>query len=87
MPDTAIALSMEAAGKCARYDAAAKRILSFKAVIAWILKKACSEFRDYDVAYIMENCIGGVSVSDKAVTRATKTVLATTKINQKRVQE
>ena len=31
MPDTAIALSMEAAGKCARYDAAAKRILSFKA--------------------------------------------------------
>ena len=67
MPDTAIALSMEAAGKCARYDAAAKRILSFKAVIAWILKKACSEFRDYDVAYIMENCIGGVSVSDKAV--------------------
>ena len=55
MPDTAIALSMEAAGKCARYDAAAKRILSFKAVIAWILKKACSEFRDYDVAYIMEN--------------------------------
>ena len=67
MPDTAIALSMEAAGKCARYDAAAKRILSFKAVIAWILKKACSEFRDYDVAYIMENCIGGVSVSDKAI--------------------
>ena len=67
MQDTAIALSMEAAGKCARYDAAAKRILSFKAVIAWILKKACSEFRDYDVAYIMENCIGGVSVSDKAV--------------------
>lgn len=67
MPDTAIASSMEAAGKCARYDAAAKRILSFKAVIAWILKKACSEFRDYDVAYIMENCIGGVSVSDKAV--------------------
>ena len=67
MPDTAIALSMEAAGKCARYDAAAKKILSFKAVIAWILKKACSEFRDYDVAYIMENCIGGVSVSDKAV--------------------
>ena len=40
MPDTAIASSMEAAGKCARYDAAAKRILSFKAVIAWILKKS-----------------------------------------------
>ena len=55
MQDTAIALSMEAAGKCARYDASAKRILSFKEVIAWILKKACSEFRDYDVAYIMEN--------------------------------
>ena len=31
MPDTAILLSIEAAGKCARYDAAAKRILSFKA--------------------------------------------------------
>ena len=40
MQDTAIASSMEAAGKCARYDAAAKRILSFKAVIAWILKKS-----------------------------------------------
>ena len=53
MQDTAIALSMEAAGKCARYDAAAKSILSFNAVISFILKKACSEFRDYVVSYIM----------------------------------
>ena len=51
MPDTAIALSMEAAGKCARYDAAAKRILSFKAVIAWILKKARAPSHICDALY------------------------------------
>lgn len=67
MGDTAIALSMEAAKKRDRYDASAKRILSYKSVIAWILKERCSEFRNYDAAYIMENCIGGVAVSEKAV--------------------
>ena len=38
MPITGISLSIEAAGANPKYDASAKKLLSFKSVIAWILK-------------------------------------------------
>ena len=67
MPITGISLSIEAAGANPKYDASAKKLLSFKSVIAWILKLNTSEFRDYDVEYIANHCISGVSISEKAV--------------------
>ena len=67
MPSTGISLSIEAAGANPEYDASAKKLLSFKSVIAWILKLNTSEFRDYDVEYIANHCISGVSISEKAV--------------------
>ena len=67
MPSTGISLNLEAAGANPEYDASAKKLLSFKSVIAWILKLNISEFRDYDVEYIANHCISGVSISDKAV--------------------
>ena len=38
MPSTGISLSIEAAGANPEYDASAKKLLSFKSVIPWILK-------------------------------------------------
>lgn len=67
MPSTDLALTIEAAGCDAGYDDAAKRLLSFKSVIAWILKLSTGEFMDYDVGYIASECISDVSVSEKAV--------------------
>ena len=38
MQSTAIARSMEAFGDSPHYDAASKKLMSFKDVVAWILK-------------------------------------------------
>ena len=46
MKATSISLSLDAAGIEAKHDASAKRILSYKAVLAWILKLNTAEFRD-----------------------------------------
>ena len=48
-------------------DKSAKRIMSFKSVLAWTLKSVCKEFSDLDLKYIEKNCIGDVSISNKAV--------------------
>lgn len=51
-----------------KYDECAKKLLSYKAIIAWILKAFASEFSQFSVKYIMENCIEGEpEVSRKAV--------------------
>ena len=41
--------------------------MSFKDVVAWILKLNTKEFADYDVSFIASNCISEVSVSEEAV--------------------
>ena len=41
--------------------------MSFKSVLAWTLKSVCKEFSDLDLKYIERNCIGDVSISNKAV--------------------
>ena len=41
--------------------------MSFKSVLAWTLKSVCKEFSDLNLKYIERNCIGDVSISNKAV--------------------
>ena len=48
----------------ARYNKSAKRIMSFKSILAWTLKSICKEFSDLDLKYIERNCIGDVSISN-----------------------
>ena len=81
MPSTDLALTIEAAGCDAGYDDAAKRLLSFKSVIAWILKLSTGEFRDYDVGYIASECISDVSVSEKAVHHVNDHKIKTKKVS------
>ena len=67
MPNTSLGDNLVSAGSGARYDKSAKRIMSFKSVLAWTLKSICTEFSDLDLKYIERNCIGDVSISNKAV--------------------
>ena len=56
----------------ARYDNAAKRILSNKTILAWIMKSCLDEFKDYDIETIADKCIEGTPiVSGAAVDRNT----------------
>ena len=67
MRATGIASLVDAAGSDARYDSEAKKLLSHKAFVAWILKYAVEEFSHLDVGFIAENCISDVWISEKAV--------------------
>ena len=52
----------------ARYDRCAKKLLSFKAIDAWILKACVEEFSCCAVEYISEHCLtGAVEISEHAV--------------------
>ena len=50
---------MSLAGQQAAYDAAAKRLLSSKKILAWILKYCVEEFRDSEIADIRDRYIFG----------------------------
>ena len=65
--DTSLAETMKLVEDRERYDACAKKIISHKAIIAWILKTCTWEFKRYDPDYIAEHLIGDVSVSMEAV--------------------
>ena len=67
MSNTSLGDNLVSAGSGARYDKSAKRIMSFKSVLAWTLKSVCKEFSNLDLKYIERNCIGDVSISNKAV--------------------
>ena len=67
MPNTSLAENLDYVGNGAKYDKTAKRIMSFKSVLAWTLKSVCKELSDLDLKYIERNCIGDVSISNKAV--------------------
>ena len=41
MPNTSLGDNLVSAGSGARYDKSAKRIMSFKSVLAWTLKSVC----------------------------------------------
>ena len=56
---TSLASGVDVAKKKAAYDAACKRLLSEKIILAWILKSCTTEFRDLDVNTIAKQCIEG----------------------------
>ena len=56
---TSIASGIEVTREKSEYDAACKRLLSEKMILAWILKTCVPEFRDFEVKEISEKCIEG----------------------------
>jgi hypothetical protein len=54
---TNIAQTIDVAADLARYDECAKKLLSYKVIVAWILKSCTKEFSQYSVQFIMDNCI------------------------------
>lgn len=67
---TGLAQAIDIAGNRAKYDECAKKLLSYKAIIAWILKSCTKEFSQYEVQYICDNCLKEeVEVSTHAVKR------------------
>lgn len=57
--NTPIAEDIYATDQNARYDAACKRLLSQKIILAWIMKSCLEEYRDCDVKDIAEKYIEG----------------------------
>lgn len=66
--ETTIVQGMRAAEEKAQYDAACKRLLSEKIILAWIMKHCLEEYRHCDVKEIAEKYIEGQpQVSDTPV--------------------
>lgn len=57
--ETTIAKNIRTADDKANYDAACKRLLSEKIILAWIMKNCLQEYRDCDVNEIAEKYIDG----------------------------
>ena len=57
--ETPLSQSIDAAGQKARYDEVCKRLLSYKSILAWILKECVREYKDCDVKDIAEKYIEG----------------------------
>ena len=55
--DTTIAKNIRVADEKASYDAACKRLLSEKIILAWIMKNCLEEYRDCDVPPNMEQSL------------------------------
>ena len=65
---TGLAEALDIVTDKAKYDECAKKLLSFKAIDAWILKYCTEEFALYSIEYIMEHCLSGkVEISEHAV--------------------
>ncbi len=58
--ETPLAKNIDAAGEKARYDQVCKRLLSYKNVLAWILKECVREYKDCDINDIAEKYIEGM---------------------------
>ena len=57
--ETTLAKSIDAASENAQYDAACKRVLSDKYVLAWIMKSCLDEYRQCTIEEIAEKYIEG----------------------------
>lgn len=65
---TTIANNIHIADDKARYDAACRRLLSDKMILAWIMKNCLEEFRDCGIKEIADQYIEGKpSVADAPV--------------------
>ena len=51
---TNLAQTIDLVSQRARYDECAKKLLTYKAIIAWILKFCAKEFSPYSVHYIVK---------------------------------
>ena len=56
---TILARNIEAAGENAAYDAACKRLLANKIILAWIMKSCLEEYQNFNVDEIAEKYIEG----------------------------
>ena len=54
-----LAQDINAAGDKASYDAACKRLLANKVILAWIMKSCLEEYRDCNIQEIVEKYIQG----------------------------
>ena len=59
MTATSVAESIRIADEKAKYDAACKRVLAEKIILAWVMKHCLIEFHDCDVNEIAEKFIEG----------------------------
>ena len=57
--ENTLAKSITAAGYKAAYDAACKRLLANKIILAWIMKSCMEEYRDFAINEIAQNYIEG----------------------------
>ncbi len=57
--ENTLAKNIAAARDKAAYDAACKRLLANKVILAWIMKSCLEEYRDFDVDVIAEKYIEG----------------------------
>ena len=57
--NTPIAEDIHATDQRAQYDAACKRLLSQKVILAWIMKSCLKEYQDCDITEIAEKYIEG----------------------------
>ena len=63
---TGIANGIDIAKQEAQYDSCAKKLLSSKIILAWILKECVPEFKLCSVAQIANDCIEGEAQVSKA---------------------
>ena len=61
--DTSLAQALHDTSMQSQYDAACKRLLSEKIILAWILKECVPEYKDKKIDDIMHKYIEGVEVS------------------------
>ena len=65
---TNLAQTIDLADDRARYDECAKKLLTYKAIIAWILKSCTKEFSQYSVKFICDKCLSDdIEISRHAV--------------------
>ena len=65
---TNLAQTIDLVANRARYDECAKKLLTYKAIVAWILKSCTKEFSQYSVSFICDNCLrDDIEVSSRAV--------------------
>lgn len=63
-----LAKNITVAGEKAAYDAACKRLLANKIILAWIMKSCLEEYKDYNVNEIAEKYIeGNPQIAETAV--------------------
>ena len=57
--ETTLAETIDTAGENAKYDAACKRLLSEKYILAWIMKSCLTEYQECTVKEIAEKYVEG----------------------------